>query len=90
MSNEGANLDENVLQRLKSYKGESLFKRAAMNMLVKMATSKEVDDLRQTFAQIDKDGTGMILEKELHEIIRSKKLHMSDNEIKDLISEVDY
>jgi Ca2+-binding EF-hand superfamily protein len=79
-----------VLQRLKSYKGESLFKRAAMNMLVKMATSKEVDDLRQTFAQIDKDGTGMILEKELHEIIRSKKLHMSDNEIKDLISEVDY
>jgi len=90
LSNEGANLDENVLQRLKSYKGESLFKRAAMNMLVKMATSKEVDDLRQTFAQIDKDGTGMILEKELHEIIRSKKLHMSDNEIKDLISEVDY
>ena len=79
-----------MLQRLKSYKGESLFKRAAMNMLVKMATSKEVDDLRQTFAQIDKDGTGMILEKELHEIIRSKKLHMSDNEIKDLISEVDY
>ena len=90
MSNEGANLDENVLQRLKSYKGESLFKRAAMNMLVKMATSKEVDDLRQTFAQIDKDGTGMILEKELHEIIRSKKLHMSDNKIKELISEVDY
>ena len=90
MSNEGANLDENVLQRLKSYKGESLFKRAAMNMLVKMATSKEVDDLRQTFEQIDKDGTGMILEKELHEIIRQKKLNMSDTEIKDLISEVDY
>jgi len=32
----------------------------------------------------------MILEKELHEIIRQKKLNMSDTEIKDLISEVDY
>jgi len=55
---------------LKSYKGESLFKRAAMNMLVKMASSKEVDELRQTFEAIDKDGTGMILEKELHDVIR--------------------
>jgi len=32
----------------------------------------------------------MILEKELHDVIRQKKLNMSDNEIKDLISEVDY
>jgi len=59
-----------VVKRLKSYKGESLFKRAAMNMLVKMASSKEVDELRQTFEAIDKDGTGMILEKELHDVIR--------------------
>lgn len=61
-----------------------------MNMLVKMATSKEVDELRRTFELIDKDGTGMILEKELHDVIRQKKLNMSDNEIKDLIAEVDY
>lgn len=61
-----------------------------MNMLVKMATSKEVDDLRKTFEAIDKDGTGMILEKELNDIIKQKKLNMSDSEIKDLISEVDY
>ncbi len=39
-------LDDDVIQRLRSYKGESLFKRAAMNMFVKMATSKEVEELR--------------------------------------------
>ena len=89
LSNE-ANLDNNVIARLKSYKGESLFKRAAMNMLVKMASSKEVDDLRKQFEAIDKDGTGMILEKELHDVIKKKQLNMSDKEVSDLIAEVDY
>jgi len=42
-------LDVDVINRLKNFKGESLFKRAAMNMLVKMATSKEVEELRQQF-----------------------------------------
>jgi len=32
----------------------------------------------------------MILAKELHEIIRQKKMHMSDKGISDLIDEVDY
>ena len=69
LSDQGAVLDADVINRLKSYKGESLFKRAAMNMLVKMASSEEVDDLRRTFEAIDEDGTGMILEKELHGVI---------------------
>lgn len=33
-------LDHDVLQRLKSYKGVSYFKRAALNLLVKMATDE--------------------------------------------------
>lgn len=83
-------LDNDVITRLRSYKGESLFKRAAMNMLVKMASSKEVEELRAQFQAMDKDGSGMILAKELNEIIRKKKLNMSDKEINDLIEEVDY
>lgn len=54
-------VDKEIIDRLKNFKGESLFKRAAMNMLVKMATDKEVEDLRKQFVAIDKDGTGMIL-----------------------------
>lgn len=49
-----------------------------MNMLVKMASAKEVDELRKTFEALDKDGSGMILEKELHDVIKSRKLNMSD------------
>ena len=39
---------------------------------------------------MDLDGSGMILAKELHEIIKQKKMHMSDKGISDLIEEVDY
>ena len=67
-----------MINRLRNYKGESLFKRAAMNMLVKMATSKEVEELRGQFEAMDKDQSGMITAKELHEIINKKKLNMSD------------
>lgn len=47
-------------------------------MLVKMATSKEVEELRGQFEAMDKDQSGMITAKELHEIINKKKLNMSD------------
>lgn len=33
-------LDPNVITKLKTYKGESFFKRAAMNILVKMSTDE--------------------------------------------------
>lgn len=47
--------DEDLITRLRTYKGESLFKRAAMNMLVKMASNDEVKDLRKQFEKMDKD-----------------------------------
>ena len=48
-NNTEANLNENVLMRLKSYKGVSHLRRAAMNILVKMSTEEEVKELRATF-----------------------------------------
>ncbi len=53
-------ISQNVLDRLRSFKGVSTFKKAAMNLLVKTADEKEVGELRQAFQAIDKDGTGLI------------------------------
>lgn len=53
-------ISQEVLQRLRSFKGVSTFKKAAMNLLVKTATEEEVQDLRAQFQAIDTDGTGMI------------------------------
>ena len=42
-------VSDDVIKRLRSFKGVSKFKRAAMNILVKMASEDEVKDLRVQF-----------------------------------------
>lgn len=53
-------ISSDVLDRLRSFKGVSTFKKAAMNLLVKTANEKEVQELRAAFQAIDTDGTGFI------------------------------
>jgi len=54
-----------VLVRLQSFKGVSKLKKAAMNMLVKMADQNAIEDLKNEFHKIDKDRTGLINAEEL-------------------------
>jgi Ca2+-binding EF-hand superfamily protein len=58
-----------VLTRLQNFKGVSKLKKAAMNMLVKMADSNSIEDLRSEFVKLDKDGTGLINAEELKQAI---------------------
>ena len=46
-------ISDDVLQRLRSFKGVSTFKKAAMNLLIKTASEEEVYELKQAFQQID-------------------------------------
>ena len=62
-------MSEDVLNRLRSYKGVSILKKAGMNLLMKTATEKEVELLREMFMKIDTDGTGLIHASELRDII---------------------
>ena len=56
-----------MIERLKSFKGSSQFKRETMNILVKMisASTEEVTNLRKQFELLDKDGDGTIDAREL-------------------------
>ena len=45
----GVPISDDVINRLRSFKGVSKFKRAAMNILVKMASEDEVKELRAQF-----------------------------------------
>ena len=63
-------VSDEVISKLRSFKGQSTFKKAAMNLLVKTATEEEVKDLRAQFQAIDTDGTGMIKAQELHAILK--------------------
>jgi hypothetical protein len=42
-------ISDDVIQRLRSFKGVSTFKKAAMNLLVKTASEDEVQELRAQF-----------------------------------------
>ena len=48
-------LDPALFENLKNYKGVSTLKKAALNLLVKMVDSKEIEKLRAAFVKIDKD-----------------------------------
>lgn len=51
-------IDESVLVKLREFKGSSLLKRAALNLLVKMLSPNDVETLRGQFQKIDTDNSG--------------------------------
>ena len=71
-------LDPEILQRLKDYRSVSALKRAAMNILVKMADTKEIEKLREMFVEIDKESTGMISVVDLKEALTTAKVKYND------------
>ena len=58
------------MNNLKKYRGESTLKKAAMNVLVKHLSSKEVQTLQAEFKKIDKDYSGFIEFNELVSVIQ--------------------
>lgn len=74
-------IDKAVLDRLGSFKGVSKLKKAAMNMLVKMADQKSIEDLRVEFVKLDKDGTGMINAEELKVAIQESDINIPHEQI---------
>lgn len=83
-------MDRNALDNLKKYKGVSHLKRAAMNILVKMATEDEVAELTKVFKRIDTDNSGYISVKELMDVINKQHMNMTEADASKMIKESDY
>ena len=58
-------MDTKNFYKLLKFKGESLFKKAAMNILVKMATEEEMLEMKRQFDAIDTNRSGTISLKEI-------------------------
>ena len=64
------NLDANLVNKLKEFRGVSKLKKVALNILVKMtADSAEVENIRAQFQKIDKENTGYITAKGLKDAL---------------------
>lgn len=83
-------LDASVLSRLQKFRGVSKLKKAAMNMMVKMADQNAIEDLKEQFHKMDKDGTGMINADELKQAMIESSVEMPEEEIERIIESVDY
>lgn len=83
-------LSDGVYESLKTYEANSVLKKEAMNILITMLKDDEIEDLREQFRKIDKDYTGTISAQELEDSIRKMGKHITANEIKEIISKVDY
>ena len=85
-------VSDDVIRKLSDFRGESTFKKAVMNLLVKTAREDEIKHLRAQFKAIDADGTGMIKLQELKDIVKEKRLNMSvsEAEIAEMIAQIDY
>ena len=64
-----------MIEKLYQFRGVSDFKKAVMNLLVKMLPEEDTFHLRTQFEAINKSGTGMIDANELYKFV--EKWHKS-------------
>ncbi len=68
-----------------------MFKRAALNILVKMATEEETQELKMKFEAIDTNRSGSISLREIKTwLLTQKKIVVTDDLLKKMIDELDY
>jgi calcium-dependent protein kinase len=87
---EQAKLDQEIVQNLKKYRGESTLKKAAMNVLVKHLSNDDIKGLQNEFKKMDKDYSGFLELNELVQVIHKSDIKMSKEEIQKIVKEVDY
>ena len=78
-------MNAEVVNNLKNYRGESILKKAAMNILVKSLDIKEVRLLKKEFQKIDTDHSGFLEINELEDAIDKAPIKLTSKEIKDIV-----
>lgn len=83
-------MDKQIVQRMQSYRGQSLLKKAAVNVLVKHLEAKQIETLKAEFEKIDTDCSGFIEVQELEKIIMDSDVQINPEEIQAIIKELDF
>lgn len=84
-------LSQEIVTNLKNYRGESLLKKAAMNVLVKHLNLAQIEGLKKEFEKIDIDCSGFLEVSELEQAIANANVEgITGKEISSIIKEIDY
>jgi calcium-dependent protein kinase len=83
-------IEEGVLKRLRQFKGSSTLKKAALNVLVKMLSPTDIENLRQLFQKLDTDNSGNIELNELQKALSDNNHQIGATELRHIVEELDY
>ena len=83
-------MDREVLQRMNSYRGQSLLKKAAVNVLVKHLEANQIQKLKEEFEKIDTDHSGFLEVSELEQAIKESSMSLGKEEIQSIIENLDF
>ena len=75
---------------MKRFKGQSLLKKCAMNILVKHLDSKQLQELQHEFEKIDDDKSGFLEFDEIKSVIEKSGSKLESSEIDKIIKEIDF
>ena len=70
---------------MNSYRGQSLLKKAAVNVLVKHLEANQIQKLKEEFEKIDTDCSGFLEVAELEQAIKDSSLSLGKEEIQGII-----
>lgn len=80
--------DKNILNSLTNRKSTNILKREILKVLVNRLNSQEILNLRQAFADLDKDHQGIINSEELLKVMQIHGFAQSENEIRTIIRNI--
>ena len=75
---------------MKSYRGQSQLKKAAVNVLVKHLQASQIKQLKEEFEKLDTDHSGFLEYNELEDAMKNANMSMTAEEIKSIIAELDF
>jgi len=82
-------LDPTILESLCHFHVERKLRREALLLMVKLFNEEEIHTLKEAFATVDKDQTGMISMEELSAAMNAAGFELAHSRLREIIDEVD-
>lgn len=70
-------IDKNIIKNIKDFRGASLLKKVAMNVLIKLLMPQQIANLKRCFEKYDTDFSGFIEMEEVIEAIKQASYDIS-------------
>ena len=80
LKQEHQKMTQATIDKLKSFRGESLLRRATLNILIKQIDSAKLEHLKQTFEYFDKDNSGFIDYNNMKQVLENLNKEMDSSE----------